>query len=176
MTLDELGPRICILGPSNSGKSTLATAIGRARGLPPIHLDQLHHYPHTQWQPRPEAEFRALHEAAIQGPRWVMDGNYSRYLPPRLARATGVILLDVSTATSLWRYLRRTWFERERQGGLAGAREHVTWEMLHHILVVTRAGRRRNDALYQRLTLPKLRLASPGEPAQFYRAEGLVRG
>jgi adenylate kinase family enzyme len=27
MTLDDLGPRICIMGPSNSGKSTLATAI-----------------------------------------------------------------------------------------------------------------------------------------------------
>lgn len=30
-----------------------------------------------------------------------MDGNYSRCLPQRLARATGFILLDTSTATSL---------------------------------------------------------------------------
>ena len=32
--LESLGPRIAILGPSNSGKSTLAQAIARQRGLP----------------------------------------------------------------------------------------------------------------------------------------------
>jgi adenylate kinase family enzyme len=50
MTLDDLGPRICIVGPSNSGKSTLATAIGRARGLPVVHLDQLYHRADTDWE------------------------------------------------------------------------------------------------------------------------------
>ncbi|TGQ03272.1 AAA family ATPase, partial [Mesorhizobium sp. M00.F.Ca.ET.217.01.1.1] len=39
MNLSDLGDRICILGPSNSGKSTLADAIARKRGLTPIHLD-----------------------------------------------------------------------------------------------------------------------------------------
>lgn len=77
MRLDDLGPRLCILGPSNSGKSTLADAIGRARDLPVVHLDQLYHLPHTDWQPRPTVEFIALHDAAIQAPRWVLDGNYS---------------------------------------------------------------------------------------------------
>lgn len=32
--LDDLGSRICILGPGNSGKSTLAQVIARKRGLP----------------------------------------------------------------------------------------------------------------------------------------------
>jgi hypothetical protein len=35
MTIHDPGPRICKLGPSNSGKSTLAAAIGRDRGLTP---------------------------------------------------------------------------------------------------------------------------------------------
>ena len=163
------------MGPSNSGKSTLANAIGHARGLLPIHLDQLHHYPHTQWQPRPDEEFRALHNAAILGPSWVMDGNYSRCLPQRLARATGVILLDASTGTSLYRYLRRTWFGPVRHGTLEGSRDNVTWEMIHHILVVTRASRQRYEALFRRLHLPKVRLATAPELADFYRSEGLVR-
>lgn len=93
-TLDELGPRICILGPSNSGKSTLAEAIAGKRDLPAIHLDQLFHTPHTDWIPRPAQEFVHLHDAAIAQEQWVMDGNYSRTLPQRLARATGLILLD----------------------------------------------------------------------------------
>ena len=102
MNLDTLGPRICILGPSNSGKSTLADAIAAKQGLEPIHLDRLYHLPHTDWQPRPAGEFLTLHDAAIAGERWVMDGNYSSCLPQRLARATGLILLDLSTPLSLW--------------------------------------------------------------------------
>lgn len=61
MDLATLGPRLCIIGPSNSGKSTLAAAIGRRRDLPVVHLDQLHHRPGSQWQARPREEFVALH-------------------------------------------------------------------------------------------------------------------
>lgn len=39
MMLDELGTRFCIMGPSNSGKSTLAEAIGRARSLEVVLID-----------------------------------------------------------------------------------------------------------------------------------------
>ena len=125
MNLDTLGPRICILGPSNSGKSTLADAIAAKQGLEPIHLDRLYHLPHTDWQPRPAGEFLTLHDAAIAGERWVMDGNYSSCLPQRLARATGLILLDLSTPLSLWRYApdlvrkgsarRARWRPRQRE-------------------------------------------------------------
>src|SRR5580692_728905 len=120
MRLADLGPRICIMGPSNSGKSTLATAIGRACGLATIHLDQLFHLPNTDWRPRPAEEFIALHDAALAGARWVMEGNYSRCMPQRFARATGAILLNAATALSLLRYLRRSWFGRDRPGGLEG--------------------------------------------------------
>jgi len=36
LSLDALGPRICIMGPSNSGKSTLADAISRKTALPAV--------------------------------------------------------------------------------------------------------------------------------------------
>ncbi|WP_198137576.1 hypothetical protein [Terriglobus sp. TAA 43] len=103
MPLSELGERICILGPSNSGKSTLADAIARKVDLQAVHLDQLHHLPHTNWVPRPASEFLALHDEAIAGERWVIDGNYSIHFPQRFLRATGIIVLDVSTLTSLFR-------------------------------------------------------------------------
>ena len=66
-----------------------------------------------------------------------MDGNYSSCLPQRLARATGLILLDLSTPMSLWRYARRTWFERDRRGALDGGRDSVKWSMIRHIAVAT---------------------------------------
>ena len=175
MTLDDLGPRICVMGPSNSGKSTLATAIGRARGLTPIHLDQLYHIPNTDWQPRIEEEFIALHDEAVSGTRWVIDGNYCRCLPQRLARATGLILLDTSTASSLLRYLRRSWFERNRPGGLEGGADSVKWTMIWHITVAARRHRRCNKEMFLHISLPKIRLSTAREIARFYRSEGLGR-
>ncbi|WP_426167344.1 AAA family ATPase [Sandarakinorhabdus sp. DWP1-3-1] len=174
-SLAELGPRICIMGPSNSGKSTLARSIGRARDMPVVHLDQLHHRPNTDWEPRPLAEFIALHDAAIAGERWVMDGKYRVCLPQRLQRATGLILLDVGTLTSLVRYLRRTCFETDRAGGLEGGGEHIKWEMLHHILVAGRASWRGYEARLATVALPVVRLPNPQALADFYRDERLTR-
>jgi len=162
-SLTELGPRICILGPSNSGKSTLADAIGQCADLPVVHLDQLHHLPNTAWQPRPRDAFHSLHDEAIAADRWIIEGNYSSCMPQRFARATGVILLDVSTFTSLRRYVRRTWFDRKRVGGLEGAHERIRWAMLHHITIATPGNRKRYAALFETLSLPKVRLASVRE-------------
>ncbi|NBW08006.1 MAG: AAA family ATPase [Caulobacteraceae bacterium] len=175
MTLDDLGPRIIILGPSNSGKSTLAEAIARARGLQAIHLDQLHHQPGTDWVQRPPEEFVRLHAEAIAGERWVMDGNYSRLLPSRLERATGVIRLELPTAVSLYRYARRSWFERGRVGALDGGRDSVKWVMIHHIAVTTRSNRARDHRAFESFDLPKIRLATPAALNEFYRANGLSR-
>jgi adenylate kinase family enzyme len=160
MQLSKLGERICIFGPSNSGKSTLAEAIARKRGLKAVHLDQLHHLPHTDWQIRRTDEFVALHDQAINGGQWVMDGNYSKCLPQRLQRATGVILLDISTPASLFRYVRRTLFDRARIGALAGGQDSIKMAMIHHIVVVTPLSRKRYAEVYRQLSLPKVYLSS----------------
>lgn len=174
--LSALGRRICILGPSGSGKSTLAVAIGARLGLPVVHLDQLHHLPDSDWVPRPRDAFTALHDAAILGERWVMEGNYTALFPQRIARATGVILIDVPTRISLWRYLRRTLFEQgRRRGALRGERDSVKWAMIRHILGPTRANRRRYAALYDAVTLPKRAFTSPAALARFYAEAGLAR-
>ena len=175
MTLDKLGTRICIMGPSNSGKSTLAEAIARAKDLKVVHLDQLHHLPHTDWVPRPTTEFTALHDAAISDARWVIEGNYSRLLPQRLAKATGFILLDVSTATSLYRYLRRCWFEHDRRGALEGGRDSVKWDMVRHIAIETRANRNRYRTMIDGITLPKVQIDSREALTAFYRTNDLKR-
>ncbi|MGY4398416.1 adenylate kinase family enzyme [Sphingomonas sp. UYAg733] len=174
MTLDELGSRICIMGPSNSGKSTLAEAISRTRSLYVVHLDQLHHLPHTDWVRRPADEVTALHDAAISGERWVIEGNYSRLLPQRLERATGLILLDAPTATSLYRYMRRCWFERDRRGALEGERDSVKWDMTHDI-VATKANRSRYRHMIDGISLPKMQIGLSKDLAAFYRSNGLSR-
>lgn len=175
MTLDALGTRICIMGPSNSGKSTMADAVSRARTLVPIHLDQLYHLPHSDWIPRPADEFDALHDAAIMGSRWVVDGKYSRLLPKRFQRATGLVLLDAPTVVSMYRYVRRCWFERDRRGALEGGRDSVKWDVLHHIAVTTRVNRSRYEKMFGGILLPKVRLDSKRALAEFYMVNGLSR-
>ena len=163
------------MGPSNSGKSMLAEAIGRAKGLEVVHLDQLHHIPHTDWVPRPPDEFAALHDAAIARMGWVIEGNYSRLLPQRLERATGFILLDVPTTTSLYRYLRRCCFERDRRGALEGGRDSIKWSMIRHIVIATRANRSRYRTMIDGISLPKVQISSTRALADLYRSNGLRR-
>lgn len=139
LPLHSLGERIVVLGPSNAGKSTLAVAISNKLGFPAVHLDQLHHLPHTDWQARPEAEFAALHDAAILGDRWIMEGNYSRLMPQRVVRATGAILITSNHWLRFSRYLKRTLINRsDRAGHLEGAKDSLKWEMVRWILVNTR--------------------------------------
>jgi adenylate kinase family enzyme len=171
--LADLGPRICVFGPSNSGKSTLSVAIGAALGLEVIHLDRLYHKPNSDWEPRPRDAFAALHDEAILAECWVMDGNYSRLVPRRLTRATGAIRLETSTTTSLLRYFRRTLFQKNRAGALEGCRDSVKWMMIHHIAVTTRRNRKRSVETFDGIDLPKIRLASARDIQRFYRAENL---
>ncbi|WP_409566169.1 AAA family ATPase [Pantoea sp. CTOTU50773] len=176
MALSDFGPRICILGPSNSGKSTLAQAIASKTARPVIHLDQLYHLPNTHWQARAEADFRQLHLDAIAGESWVMDGNYVRTLPDRLTRASGIILLDLPPTQSFFRYLRRTLFDAQRIGGVVPShqREKLTWEMTRYLLITSRRHRPRNQRMYAEWTLPKLLLSSSADINLAYREWGLL--
>lgn len=174
--LDDLGERIVILGPSNSGKSTLAAAIGSARGLTVIHLDQFRHVPGTDWVERSDDEFASLHAAAVAQDRWVMDGNYSRWLPQRLDRATGLIVLDAPALTSLGRYVRRALFERQRAGNLQGAPDRLNFRMLRHVLGPARRDRvLRYRKAASTATTPAVLLSSSSALREFYGSQHLSR-
>lgn len=175
LTLEQLGPRICIIGPSNSGKSTLAMAIGQKNHCPVIHLDQLYHQPHSNWVPRPTADFLALHDAAIAEEKWIIEGNYSVSMPQRLARATGLIVLELSTAWSLIRYVRRSLYEPGHIGSLEGAQDSIKWHMIKHLVITTPKNRKRYHSLYQEWSGSKLKLHSARALQSAYREWGLTR-
>ena len=166
LPLHALGERILVMGPSNAGKSTLALALSEKLDLPAIHLDQLHHLPNTDWEPRPEEEFKALHDEAILADRWVMEGNYSRLMPQRFERATGAILLTSNKWLRLGRYFKRTLInEADRAGHLEGARDHLKWSMIDWIVFKTPGNALRYEkmlksaslALVQCRTVPELK-------------------
>jgi adenylate kinase family enzyme len=173
--LDDLGQRICILGPSNSGKSTLAAAVGRVRSLPVIHLDQYRHLPGTQWVERPDDEFELMHDEVVRTDRWVIDGNYSRWLPERLRRATGLVVLDASPAASVVRYVRRTLFEPDRAGSLEGTRDRLRMEMIRFMLGPARTNRLRYRHAFDEFGRPKVLLPDRAALEDFSRRNDLAR-
>jgi adenylate kinase family enzyme len=172
--LQSLGERIVVLGPSNAGKSTLTVALSKKLGFPAIHLDQLFHIPNTDWQQRPEVEFTALHDTAILGEKWIVEGNYSRLMPQRFARATGAILVTSSHWLRFARYLKRTLSNREeRAGHLEGAKDSIKWEMIHWILVQTRNSGLNYSQAIQGSGLPAVECHTTVELNELYRAWAL---
>tara|TARA_R110002020_G_scaffold103783_2_gene243299 strand:- start:587 stop:1138 length:552 start_codon:yes stop_codon:yes gene_type:complete len=172
LPLADLGRRIMVTGPSNAGKSTLAHAIGRKLAIPAIHLDQLCHLPGTDWEPRDRDEFHRLHDAAILGDAWVMDGNYSAIMPQRFARATGVIVIDDHFLKRYVRYFRRTLFQPDRIGGLPGGKDSVKWEMIAWIWKSRDASKYRDMAA--RTGVPVITCRSLAEINQLYAAWALL--
>jgi adenylate kinase family enzyme len=175
-TLASLGDRIAICGPSNSGKSTLARAIGGKLDRPVVYLDLLFHLPHTDWVPRSKDEFVALHDAAIAGDSWVIEGNYFGTISQRLARATGVILLASEPWRASLRNVRRTLFEtRHRAGQLEGNIDSLSWKLTRFILIEQPRKRARDVAILRAAGLPVLELTSMRELTRLYDAWDLVR-
>lgn len=99
-------------------------------GLPVVHMDQLFWEP--GWTMAPEELFLSRVRAAIDADEWVMDGNYSRTWPDRLARADTVIFLDLSTPRRLWRVIRRIAksYGRVRFDMAKGCPEHLDFDFL----------------------------------------------
>ena len=84
--------KVLVIGCPGAGKSTFARALRDATGLPLCYLDMLWHKP-DRTNVTPEAFDRALAEWLAR-PAWIIDGNYSRTLPTRLAGCDTVFFLD----------------------------------------------------------------------------------
>lgn len=84
--------KVLVIGCPGAGKSTFARALRDRTGLPLHYLDCLWHRAdgtHTT----PEA-FDAALAAVMDGPAWIIDGNYLRTMEPRMAACDTLFLLD----------------------------------------------------------------------------------
>ena len=104
--------RICVVGNSGSGKSTMAAALSGRIGVPAIELDSIFHQPGwTQLEP---TEFRARVSAALNAATsthggWIADGNYSRHVSDlTVGQADVVVWFDLSRSRVMWQLTRRT--------------------------------------------------------------------
>jgi adenylate kinase family enzyme len=98
--------RICVIGNSASGKSTLAQAIAAKLEVPYLELDSVYHGP--EWTPRPE--FGEEVRAFASGEAWVVDGNYTTAGTMEIVWPTAdtLVWLDPPRRVVMSRVIRRT--------------------------------------------------------------------
>ena len=136
--------RVIIIGCGGAGKSTLARQLGAVTGLPVIHLDRLFWKP--GWVEMPKDEFDRLLHREIEKEAWIMDGNFNRTLPERIACCDTVIYLDFNRVACLWGVLKRilTTYGTVRPDMGEGCPERVDLDFLKWVWNYNRNKRKRN--------------------------------
>ncbi len=122
--------RVLIIGSSGAGKTTMAVALGEKTGLPVTHLDKL--FWRENWQSVSKEEFDALLAVELEKPRWIIDGNYDRTLPIRMAYCDTVIYLDYTRWQCMRGIAKRilTNYGKVRPDMGSGCPERFDWEFI----------------------------------------------
>jgi adenylate kinase family enzyme len=122
-----------VIGSGGAGKSTFARCLAELTGLPLVHLDALYWRP--GWQPTTDANWDRVVEELVARDSWILDGNYGRTLPRRVAASDTIIFLDLPRLVCMWRLLRRRLqYRRQRRPELpTGCEEKLSWEFLYWV-------------------------------------------
>ncbi len=150
--------RICVVGCSGVGKTTLAQRIGAALSLPCLELDSLFHQ--AGWTELGDDAFRAQVSAFMaEHPAWVIDGSYRPVRDLIWAQATDVVWLHPprwrTMCQMIGRTLRRTLTREELWHGnrepwsnlysLDPERSIIVWAWTRHPTYETTFAARQSD-------------------------------
>ena len=125
----NIGTRIQVVGPSCSGKTTLAAELARRLALEFVELDALFWEPN--WQEPDREVFAAKVTQAISGRGWVLAGNYtSRASSIVWPRLDTIVWLDFPLRTTLPRIVRRSWRRSRSRELLWGTNYERFWPQL----------------------------------------------
>ena len=91
--------KVLVIGCPGSGKSTFSRALNKITGIPLFYLDMIWNKPDKTTCSR-EVFDQRLGEI-LRGERWIIDGNYARTLPLRLADCDTVFWLDYPLETCI---------------------------------------------------------------------------
>ena len=86
--------KICIIGGSGTGKTTLSNNLSKELGIPVLHIDGVHHLPN--WEVRDKNERDKIILDKVKEDKWIIDGTYKSTLAERVQNADKVIFLDYS--------------------------------------------------------------------------------
>ena len=136
--------KVCIIGGSGTGKTTLTKNLGKELNLPVYHIDGIHHL--KNWKIRDKDERDQIIGEIIQKKKWIIDGTYRSTLEQRVKEADIIICLDYSSFAQIkgvvFRYIKNRGKEKEE---IPGCREKLTLKFLFWVLNWRRT--RRNDIM-----------------------------
>ena len=128
--MDFLGDkmnRICIIGGSGTGKTTLANNLGKQLNLPVYHIDGINYL--SDWTVRNEEERDKIILEKVAEDKWIIDGTYRSTLQQRLERSDYIIYLDYSSFAQvrgiLGRFIKGHGKEKQE---IPGCEERMSWE------------------------------------------------
>jgi adenylate kinase family enzyme len=99
--------KIMIFGRPGSGKSTFALELGKILNLPVFHLDKYIFV--SNWTPRDFQEYLTIQQSIVDTPAWFIDGNRTKSLEMRYAKADLVLYFNYPRLVCLWRIFKRVW-------------------------------------------------------------------
>ena len=91
--------KVIVIGCPGSGKTTFAEKLKGKTCLPLFHLDAIWHKPDRTHISREEYDARLAEILSLDS--WIIDGNYSRTIEPRLAACDTVFLFDLPVEVCL---------------------------------------------------------------------------
>jgi adenylate kinase family enzyme len=103
-----IGRRVCVIGTSGAGKTTVARAIAERRGYTYIDNDAI--IWRANWEPAPKPQIYEIKELATRGEDWVTDGNLGNDPDDELllARCDTLVWLDLPRSVVHWQVLKRS--------------------------------------------------------------------
>lgn len=144
--------RIIIIGCGGAGKSTLARQLGDKLDIPVVHLDRLFWKPN--WIEETPEEFDQKLATELEKPQWIMDGNFNRTMPQRVAKCDTIIYLDFNRLTCLLGVVKRilTTYGTVRPDMGEGCPERIDFAFLKWVWNYNKEKRERNYQLLNEAT------------------------
>lgn len=128
--------KILIIGCPGSGKSTFARKLQEKMDIPLFYLDMLYHRPdRTTCTPQ---EFDQKLEEILKQEQWILDGNYIRTMPRRLACCDTVFWLDYPLEICLQGIASRFGKPREDMPWIETQRDEEFMEFVSEFPQITR--------------------------------------
>lgn len=125
--------RVLVIGSSGAGKSTFSRRLADITGLPLIHLDRFFWKP--GWVETDKAEWSNTVARALEGERWIIDGNYGGTMEMRLAACDTAIFLDLPRTICTYRVVKRLLVYRRgtRPDMADGCDEHLDLKFIKFV-------------------------------------------
>jgi adenylate kinase family enzyme len=124
--------KVMIFGRPGSGKSTFALHLSKATDLPLYHLDK--YFYEANWVERNYHEFLSDQKSLVNQERWIIDGNNTKSLEMRYAKADLVLYFNYPRVACYWRIFKRLFSKNKAIDDRAkGCQETVRWSLLKYM-------------------------------------------